>query len=356
MSRKHDRQITGLDAFTPRSILVCQLRQIGDVLLATPTVRVLRTLFPDASIDFYTEKKCAPVLVNHPDINRVWVVDRSLGFLDSLKFYRNVGRAGHDMIVDCQQLPRIMWMLLFSRAKVKLTYSPPWYRRFFYTHWSPPIGPYAAQCKASPLLQIFGEHLWDDPRPRLYLSDKERAWASDYLTRAGIRPTESLVTVDPSHRRATRRWPAEHFARLMELTLEKRPDLRFLLLYGPGEEGDARQAFRAMRRKDRCLVPEELLDLRQMAAIMDQASFHLGNCSAPAHFAAALDVPSLIIKGATSEAWTCPTDLHQGISLGLDCQPCNTNTCRLGTCPCLTNLLPETVADRLLTLLPPAKA
>jgi len=345
----------GLDSFSPGRILVCQLKQIGDVVLATPTVRLLRRIYPEASIDFYTLKHCAPVLENNPDIDKVWTVDKSLGFLETLRFYWKVGHDGYDMIMDCQQLPRITWMILLSNAPVRLTYTPPWYRSFLYTHWHQVSGPYAAKCKAGPLIRTFGEELWDDPRPRMFITDKEHAWASDYIKNCGLEADETLVTVDPTHRRDTRRWPASHYGELIRRASEKRPDIRFFILYGPGERDDAQAVVNASSMPDRCIMADKVLSLRELAAVIDQADFHIGNCSAPRHFAAALDTPTITILGATSDAWTCPEGGHEHIAKGLDCQPCNANQCSDGLYRCLNGLLPEEVANRLLERLPRAK-
>ena len=42
-------------ALSPRKILVCQLNQIGDVLLMTPSLELLARRFPDAEIHVVTE-------------------------------------------------------------------------------------------------------------------------------------------------------------------------------------------------------------------------------------------------------------------------------------------------------------
>lgn len=348
----------GLDTFKPKRILFCQLRQIGDVVLSTPYIRILKRLWPDADIDVYTEKKCTPVLENNPDVANVIAVDKKLGFFKTLAFYRHVGRGAgrgrYDMVVDCQQLPRITWMLLFSNAPVRFTYTPKWYNRFLYTHWNIIRFPYAAKCKASPALFTWGEDLWDDPRPKMHLSEAEKAWAVEHLSSLGLKKGETLVTVDPTHRRESRRWPAKHYGKLLRLAAEARPDLRFYLLYGPGEEEDARAVIEQSGIAERCLLPSEVTTLRQMAAVIGAADFHIGNCSSPRHFAAALDTPTLTVLGSTSDAWTCPTDDHSQMILGLPCQPCTQNVCPEGHYRCLTDMRPEMVLQEFLQRLPAA--
>lgn len=48
--------ILALDPAKIKKILVCQLRQIGDVMLSTPVAELLAQKFPDAEIHYFTEK------------------------------------------------------------------------------------------------------------------------------------------------------------------------------------------------------------------------------------------------------------------------------------------------------------
>lgn len=65
-----------LATFSPKRILVCQLRQIGDVVLATPSIELLKRRYPDAEIHLLTEKKCAPLLEHNPHLGKVWALDK----------------------------------------------------------------------------------------------------------------------------------------------------------------------------------------------------------------------------------------------------------------------------------------
>lgn len=67
-----------LTTFSPRKILICQLRQIGDVILMTPLLELLKKRYPRSEIHVLTEKKCAPVLEHNPYLDRVWPVDKKI--------------------------------------------------------------------------------------------------------------------------------------------------------------------------------------------------------------------------------------------------------------------------------------
>lgn len=342
-----------LATFEPRRILVCQLRQLGDVILVTPALELLRTRFPNAELHLLTEKKCVPLLDNNPHLNHIWGLDKQR--LNSLPrevaWYWHVARQNFDLVVDFQQLPRCRWVVGFSGAQVRLSYTPPWYTRLLYTHYADPVSGYAAQTKASVLAPL-GIH-WNGEAPRMYLAEDERAQAATRLAALGLTADQVLITLDPTHRRETRRWPVEQYARLIDLLAAADNRVRVLPLWGPGEEAEIR-AMRELCSTPSCvLMPPDMLSLREMAACIAQARLHVGNCSAPRHMAVAVGTPSCVIHGSTSDEWAYPSPQHVTVRANLPCQPCNKNICPRADAPnaCLTTLSPEIVAEQVVRLI-----
>ncbi|MDK2921194.1 MAG: heptosyltransferase [Desulfonauticus sp.] len=329
--------------FSPRKILICQLRQIGDVLLATPAIELLAKQYPQAQIYFYTEKKCASLLEHNPYLTDIITLDKNKlknPFQDFI-FYYKVAKKGFDLIVDFQQLPRSRFICLFSKAKIKLTFTPPWYNRLFYTHFLDSFPGYAAYSKLSILraLNIEPKII----KPKLYLKDEELKWADDFLKQNKFDSKNILITLDPTHRRKTRRWPAKYYAKLSQYLCQYLPQSKILLLYGPGEKELVQEIYTTNPRA--FIFPSRLLTLREMASLIAKARLHIGNCSAPRHIAVAVNTPSFVILGATGKAWTFPEGNHFDLSLGLSCQPCNQNECE--HLRCLTKLSPEQVWQEL---------
>lgn len=337
-----------LSNLNPKHILVCQLRQIGDVLLSTPSIRLLNNRFPEAKIDVLTESKCVPILENNPRISKIWPIDKKAlkNPLKALAYYAKVGRINHDLIIDFQQLPRCKWVVLFSKAPVKLTYTPPWYNKWTYTNWVDMEYGYAAKCKAS-VMRPLGIK-WDGKRPEIWLKETEKDFANDFIRKNGLTGSP-FITVDPSHRRETRRWPSRHFAKLINLMQKHIPTLKAVMLYGPGEKELAQKV--ADQAGEGTLVSENMLSLREMAAVQSMAALHIGNCSAPRHLAVAVDTPSLTIQGATGTGWGFPSDEHVSATKQLPCWPCNSNKCKIGTKECLEDFTPADGIDEALRLL-----
>jgi ADP-heptose:LPS heptosyltransferase len=329
--------------FSPKKILVCQQRQIGDVLLATPCIRLLEERFPDAEIHVLTERKCFPVLENNPRIKRIWTIDKRTGTSGAFSLYYGLRKEQFDLAIDFQQLIRLRLAVLFSGAQFRLTYLPKWYNKFVYNAASPMLKGYAPKAKSG-ILNIL-DIKWDMEPPELYISNEEEQWAEDFLQKCGISSSTPFLTIDPTHRRVTRKWPEENYAQLITQLLDASPYLKLFMLYGPGEKEDVIKIKELANNADRCIVSDDMTTIREMCAIQKKAHGHIGNCSSPRHTAVAVGTASIIISGATRPgSWRYPDSSH--INLYTDdsnCRWCNKNTCEKGTFECLWAITPEMV-------------
>ena len=76
----------------PGRILVVVTRRIGDVLLALPLVRSLKSAWPSARIDMLVFKGTEGVLAGHPDLDQVITVAASKSAFETLRFVGQLWR------------------------------------------------------------------------------------------------------------------------------------------------------------------------------------------------------------------------------------------------------------------------
>ncbi|MCQ2444600.1 MAG: glycosyltransferase family 9 protein [Mailhella sp.] len=336
-----------LAAFEPKRILVCQQRQIGDVLLATPVFAALRKRFPEAELHIMTEPKCEPLLRGNPDIDVFHLIDKKGGLLRQLAFYRSIAALGIDLVVNLQQLPRCRMLTMLSGAPVRLSFSTSFLKDLIYTHTRPEKKGYACMSKVA-LLEGLGI-TWNGEPPRIFLSDGEMAAARALLASCGMKPGERLITIDATHRRASKRWPGESYSELMRMLAGHDPSLRFMLLRGPGEDDELAWLRSSCPAADRFIIPDEVPDIRISAACIRLAALHIGNCSSPRHMAVAVDTPSLVIPGASGPGWTYPGPMHESLAPDLPCIPCDSTEC--DDMRCMTLVRPEAAFERACALM-----
>ena len=110
-------------------ILIIKPAVIGDVLLATPVIENLRMNFPDAEINFLTQKFCGEVLTDNPYLSKVRTYDLEY---DSTSFLiKHISRQKYDLVIDLFGNPRTAIVTYFSDAKYKVGFKFNW-RRFAY--------------------------------------------------------------------------------------------------------------------------------------------------------------------------------------------------------------------------------
>ena len=339
--------MNSLSSISPKKILVCQLRQLGDVILATPSIELLKRRYPNAELHLLTEKKCVPLLENNPFIDTVWSLDKKklCSLFKEVQWYWKVTQTKFDLVIDFQQLPRCRWVVALSKAPIRISYTPPWYTKLLYTHSIKPLDGYSAMSKAS-ILRLLGIE-WNGEPPHIYLTQEEKTLAKQRLTTLGLKSKSHLITIDPTHKKNTRRWPITHYIELLKMLVNAKLNLYFLPLWGPGEYKEIQQLINTPELNNCILLPDNMLTLREMSACINEAILHIGNCSAPRHIAVAVDTPSFTILGSTSSAWTYPSDNHRHIQSNLHCQPCNKNTCNIST-KCLKLVTPQKAAQAIL--------
>src|SRR5919197_3556632 len=112
-------------------ILVIRLSSLGDILLTTPVLRVLREHCPAARIDFLTKVAYQDVLRANPCVDRLLLLEPQQGLRDSL---RRLRQTRYDIVVDLQRTLRSCLLYHGLRAHRKLAYTKRTLRRALLVH------------------------------------------------------------------------------------------------------------------------------------------------------------------------------------------------------------------------------
>ena len=182
------------------------------------------------------------------------------------------------------------------------------------------------------------------PRPlHLAVSPARRREAERGLERAGWRGA-SLLAIAPGATYATKRWPARHVSRLIDLVLE-RTALRPVLYGGPEEE---HLIERLLAGREGRVLDRRGIGMRGVTADLSVASVLVCGDSGPLHIARALGTPVVCLHGPTGFALLGDGRPYRILSLGLDCQPCSPHgdaECPLGHHRCMEEITPEIVLE-----------
>ncbi len=341
-----------IPSLEPRRVLVIQTAFLGDIVLATSFLANLRKLLPGAELRFLTTPVGAKLLKpNELGVTPIPYDKRGkqsgpAGFLGVAKSLRELAPE----LVFC--LHRSLRSTLLARLSGGFTigFHDGAGSVLFDRRVARPKNVFEAEKNHALLSAWAGKRASGLPLfPVLSSTPEESAEADSLLAGPG-----EFVAFAPSSVWATKRWPAERFARLAELLWEKR-GLRTVIVGGnePADLEAARKVLAALAGKS---VPPPLdlagkTALGTLKAVLSRATLVVANDTAPLHVAIAVGAKVLGVFGPTTKALGFFPLAQQGRSgvaelPGLECRPCGLHghdVCPKGHFRCMLELSPEAV-------------
>jgi len=343
---------------------------IGDVVMATPTLRALRKhVGPDERIVGVMRPYVAEVLAGTPWLDAQLFYDpRSKNpDLHSRALVRKLRSEKLDTAVLLTNSLRTGVLARLSGAKRRVGYVRSFRSPLLTDKLTPQISGRtwygAPRYTPGPVLDYYLELAYalgaspESAQLELAVSPAERAAAERTWQTLGIpadRPT--IVFNSGGAFGAAKLWPNEYIAELAK-RLVARTNASVLMICGPSERETARDVIaRAADPRVVSLADERLasqpLSIGLSKACVERASLMVTTDSGPRHFAAAFNVPVVSLFGPTHIAWSenhQPEALH--LQKKLPCGPCQQRSCPLGTHQCMRDLSVDEVERAALKML-----
>jgi len=154
------------------------------------------------------------------------------------------------------------------------------------------------------------------------------------------------VAIQPGARWMNKRWPVEHFGRLVQQLATERLDIQIAILGGASDSELGASISR--QSPDRCLDLTGKLSLPEMIELLRRVEVMVTNDTGPMHVAAALGKPVVGLFGPTEPRRTGPYgQLSNAIQGRLPCIPCMKPECTWREpIECLKMITPESVMGR----------
>jgi len=257
-------------------VLIIRLRSLGDCVLTTPALEILRDYRNDLRVGIVVEDRFAEVFAGNP--NQYEILPPKLGA---------AARWGANLALNLHGGTRSMQLTALARAE--------W--RAGFTHFR---GAWLYNVKIPRAQEILGvdrkvhtaEHL---ASAMFYLGAPRREIprARIYVEEQPAQPPYAVIHPFASSLEKT--WPAEKFLELAA-GLQAEQGLAPVFL---GSAGDEWRPFAGLR----CLRGAPLAKVK---TLLSGASLFVGNDSGPAHMAAAFDVPVVVLFSASDPVVWAP--------------------------------------------------
>jgi heptosyltransferase-3 len=249
-------------------IAVIRLRSMGDCVLTTPALALLKAYRPDLQVRVVVEPRFAGMFEDNPDVNEI---------------SPQVGRRV-DLVLNLHGGTRSMWMTLASGARFGVGFG---HHRFssIYSQRIP-----RAQ-------EILGEerpvHTAEHLASAMFWLGVPRAEIPRAKLVASRRPNyPPYVVMHPFAATAEKTWQAERFVAVADQM--EAVGLQPMILAGPSDDISAFSKFQVFRNAP----------LAEAKNLMSGAALFIGNDSGPAHIAAAFGIPVVVLFGPSDPvAW-----------------------------------------------------
>ncbi|MDO8734760.1 MAG: lipopolysaccharide heptosyltransferase II [Elusimicrobiota bacterium] len=315
-------------------ILIIRVSSIGDIVLATPLVRCLRTAVPSAQIDFLVKKKYSEILSANPYISNLIFFENNI-----VEPAQRIKKEKYDFILDIHNNFRTFLLTLFSGAKI-LRYKNYMFRRFFLAEFG--LNFYKEREK----IPVFQRYLktaesfgiFDDDKGLDFFIDKNVENKVEQILK------NQYIGICPVAVWKTKRWPKENFIEVAKRILEK--NNYEVLVFGGKNDFDYCENIKIQigpKAKNLCG-----LSLQETAVAIRKCKHLLTNDTGLMHIAEALKVPVVAFFGPTVEEFGFypQSEKSKFFSKDIFCRPCSTKgskKCPVGDFRCMTEISVEEV-------------
>lgn len=314
-----------------RKILIRAVNWVGDAVMTTPAIGVIRESFPRAEITILANPLVAQIFSPHEWIDRVMTFDQKgvhRGILGRFRLAAEVRKHSFDLAIvlpNSFNSALVPWLagiparlgknsdgrgFMLSARYIPADHPPFGHEVNYYLN----------------LMRHFGIS-GQTSRPRLCILPEEERLAQDRLALQGIDQGDFVIGINPgASYGSAKRWYPDRFAEVAA-KLAAEWSAKIIVFGGPGETDMAADI---ERRLDK--VPSLNLagktTVRELMALINRCNFFITNDSGPMHIAAALDVPVVAIFGSTDHTGTSPfSDKAVVVRKSVECAPCKLREC-----------------------------
>jgi ADP-heptose:LPS heptosyltransferase len=331
----------------PRNILFIQLAEMGTMVVAYPSLRKARELYPDAALHFLCFTQIRPsveILGIIPTENIITIDSHSLPTFvrDTLRFVWRTRHRRIDTVINMESFVRYSSLLSYlsgARRRVGfhrfnqeglytghlLTHNVFYNAHIHAAHTFLDLV-HALDAPPSQVPRVKRPKTMDSlevPKIATDASAAGKIWRKLRSIRADIGPTSKLVVLNPnaSARFPMRRLPLESFTELARNLLND-PEV-FVMITGVASEKPDAQYMCEKLASPRVLDLTGQTTMTELLQVFDVAHVLVTNDSGPAHFAALTRIHVIVFFGPEiPERYRPLTASCDAIHTGYSCSPC----------------------------------
>jgi len=343
------------------TILIVLIAGIGDLILASKSIRAIRNGYPDADVHLLTNSEAVPIAKNYPYIDYVWSFpiremrkDKRY-LLDIVKTVLGLRKIKFDFAVNLYTVSswlgaiKMGFLFFLLGAKERIGHDSKGFGLFI--DKKVPCETFQHRHFADAMLDIalLAGGVPDTKNIEVFWDKKcEKKCGHLFLKKTGV-SQKVVIGMNPGGDRLNRRWNPDHYAFLADRLIENFK-ATVVFLGGPGEEDIA--GYIENKMKNDIVNLSGQLTLNDLAYLISQFDLLVTNDSGPMHIGAAVGTRLVAVFGPEDPVLMGPyssPDLYGVVYKDVSCRPCNKKKC--GQPTCLDMITPEEVYEKCVELL-----
>jgi len=316
------------EALEEKKMLVIKLGAAGDVILATPSFRMLRRRYPKAYISLLIDKNLAGLVSASGFFDEVIPVDRKKmsrpGYL--LRLAKKLRREAFDVSVDFQNTKWTHLTAFLSGAGQRYGFARG---RFKFLLNRPDHGYNSVEAPVKHQFRILsklGIPAYEDTLELLPAEASEEKAQTWFQCASETPPLKTVgLVIGSSPAWPTKRWPAEYFEELAARLCAK--NIRVVLIGSP-EDAEIAKKFKGRDHKNILDLTGRTV-LEDLVSVVKRLDVLVTGDTAPLHVAAATRTRIVSLFGPTDPRRHMPPTMDAVVLMRrLQCQPCYSGRCK----------------------------
>lgn len=338
------------------NILIIRLSSIGDIVLTSPVVRVIKNNFKDIKLYFLTFEQFYDTIRFNPRIDSKIILNKSELKQNTQDYFfqccNELKNVNFDLVIDLQNnrysrilLKQLKFKNLFKLNKqrlhkLSLVYlKTPIIRNFnvvdnYFASFANDLG------------------IKKDEKGLEFWLEGERGYLA---SKKSLNKENLTISLVPGAAHNTKKWPTEYFIELINLILQKYGESARIQILGSSNENEIGNKITS-QFGDRIINYIAKTTLLQTAELIDNSDLLITNDTGLMHIAAARQTPVVVVFGSSvRELGFVPYNVpHRVVEKKIWCRPCShigRSFCPLLHHKCMREIKPIEVFDQCVDLL-----
>lgn len=298
-----------------KNILILKWGALGDLIMATSTIKAVRENFPDAKITMFTNHLMSEIFPEGFIVDEYIFLRKSGRYVDESFFkqllkIKQLRKRNFDLAIDLKwKSERASVLTYLSGAKIRLGYWEKFYNKCYTHSIKHPIGGYHEVFRNADVVKQFGIEL-KDGNPIVYVSDDDKILVQKFFEEHSLKK-ENTICIHPGASKPNRAWLPARFTEIARRLINNY-NCKILITWGPNEFELVKKIADSLG--DNVVNYQHTETISHLAAVIENCSLFISVCTGPMNVANAVSTPIVALLGSTDPLdWSPFGEIHRTV-------------------------------------------